>query len=37
MANMRIIWPVIDLHKGENRSIGIMILASLLKEAGMSL
>jgi len=31
---MSIIWPVIDLYKGENRSIGIMILASLLKKTG---
>jgi len=34
MEKMRIFWPVVDLHKGENRSIGIMILASLLKEIG---
>jgi radical SAM superfamily enzyme YgiQ (UPF0313 family) len=34
MEKMRILWPVVDLYKGENRSIGIMILASLLKEVG---
>jgi radical SAM superfamily enzyme YgiQ (UPF0313 family) len=36
MEKMRILWPVVDLHKGENRSIGIMILSSLLQEAGCS-
>jgi anaerobic magnesium-protoporphyrin IX monomethyl ester cyclase len=34
VERMRILWPVVDLYKGENRSIGIMILASLLKEHG---
>jgi len=34
MGKMKVLWPVVDLYKGENRSIGIMILASLLKEVG---
>jgi radical SAM superfamily enzyme YgiQ (UPF0313 family) len=31
---MKILWPVHDLHKGDNQFVGIMIMASLLKQHG---
>jgi radical SAM superfamily enzyme YgiQ (UPF0313 family) len=30
----RILWPVMDLYKGDNQFIGIMIISSLLKKQG---
>ena len=34
MKKMRILWPVIDLFKGDNQFIGIMTISSLLKQSG---
>ena len=31
---MKVLWPVINLYKGENQFIGIMTMASLLGQSG---
>ncbi len=31
---MKILWPVIDLDKGDNQFVGIMIMAALLRRSG---